>query len=83
MSPIEHVIVLIAQAYQMAIIAAAIISWLHMDPNNPIVDFLNRITQPIFDRIRDYIPAASGFDFAPVVAFLLVGFVKVMLLKIL
>ncbi len=83
MSPIEHVIVLIAQAYQMVIIAAALISWLRVNPNNGVVDFFNLITQPLFDRIRDYIPPASGFDFSPIVAFLLVSLVKNALLTIL
>jgi YggT family protein len=83
MSVIKLFIELIAQAYQLAIIAAALISWLRIDPNNQLVAFINRITQPVFDRIREYVPPVSGFDWSPVVAFILVAVIKRLLFVIL
>ena len=37
-----------------------------------IWDGLNRLLEPIYGRIRRYLPAAGGLDLAPLVAFLVV-----------
>lgn len=52
-----------------AIIARALISWLPIDPYNPLVQVLYQITEPILAPLRRYIPPIGGMmDITPIVA---------------
>ncbi len=56
----------------LAIIARALISWVPMDPSNPIVRFLDSITEPILAPLRRVIPPIGGtIDITPIVALVL------------
>ena len=69
-------------AYNLAILARVVISWVRVDPFNPLVRFLYQITEPVLAPIRRVIPPAAGMDFSPIIAFfglelvrrLLIGF---------
>ncbi|HEX9910223.1 MAG TPA: YggT family protein [Desulfatiglandales bacterium] len=61
--------------YMYIIIARAIISWVNPDPYNPIVRFLNSITEPVLFRIRKKLPLFfGGIDFSPIVVILAIIF---------
>jgi YggT family protein len=63
--------------YMYIIIARAIISWVNPDPYNPIVRFLNAVTEPVLFRIRRRLPLFfGGIDFSPIVVILAVIFLK-------
>ena len=63
--------------YMWVIIARAVISWVSPDPYNPIVRFLNSITEPLLFRVRRLIPAYfGGFDFSPVLVILGIIFIQ-------
>lgn len=72
----EQIIILVSQAYKLLIIAAAILSWIRVDPFNPVVKFINSTTEPVFARIREFVPPISGLDLSPVIAFLAVILVE-------
>ena len=57
------------------VLIRALISWVNPDPFNPIVQFLHRTTEPILEPIRRFLPP-MGIDFSPIVAFLLIIFLK-------
>ena len=57
------------------ILIRALISWVNPDPLNPIVQFLYRSTEPILNPIRRLLPFSS-MDFSPIIAFLLIIFIK-------
>ena len=57
------------------ILIRALISWVNPDPFNPIVQFLQRTTDPILDPIRRVLPP-SRIDFSPIIAFLLLIFLR-------
>lgn len=64
-------------AYMWIIIAAAVITWVRPDPNNPIVRFLFAVTEPVLWRIRRWIPTSfGGFDVAPVILILAIIFIQ-------
>lgn len=48
-----------------------IISWVGMDPRNPIFIFLHEITEPILAPIRQIIPRLGMLDLSPLVAIIL------------
>lgn len=53
------------------ILIRALISWVSPDPYNPIVQFLQRTTEPILQPIRRRLPM-MGVDISPIIAFLLI-----------
>ena len=63
--------------YMYIIIARALISWVNPDPYNPIVRFLNSITEPVLFRIRRKLPLFfGGMDFSPIVVILAIIFIQ-------
>ena len=54
--------------YMWILIAHAVLSWVGPDPYNPIVQFLNRLTEPVLRRVRRLVPIPGQFDLAPLVA---------------
>lgn len=63
--------------YMYIIIARALISWVNPDPYNPIVRFLNSITEPVLFRIRRKLPVFfGGMDFSPIVVILAILFMQ-------
>jgi YggT family protein len=68
--------------YMWVIIARAVISWVSPDPYNPIVRFLNSITEPVLYRVRRYIPVYfGGFDFSPILVILGIIFIQSFLIQ--
>ena len=69
------------------IIAQAIISWLvafnvintHNDFVRSFLNFLDRITEPLYRPIRRLMPDFGGIDFSPLVVLLLVYVVRILL----
>ncbi len=58
----------------------ALISWVNPDPFNPIVQFLYRVTDPVLNPIRRILPAAP-IDISPIIAFLLIMFLRSFLIQ--
>lgn len=61
------------------IIIRALISWVSPDPFNPIVQFLDRMTEPILSPIRRLIPFSMAIDISPIIAILLIWFLRMFL----
>lgn len=60
------------------IILRALISWVNPDPNNPIVAFLFKTTEPILYPVRKILPFSLkfGIDISPIIAFFIILFLK-------
>lgn len=58
--------------YFWIVIVAALVTWVRPDPNNVIVRTLRMLTEPVFYRIRKWLPFTytTGLDFSPVVVLL-------------
>ncbi|MEO5616409.1 MAG: YggT family protein [Candidatus Eisenbacteria bacterium] len=55
----------------------ALLSWVRPDPNNPIVQFLDRVSDLVCAPIRRLFPTTlGGIDFAPFIAMLLLWFIR-------
>ncbi len=68
--------------YMWIVIGRAIISWVNPDPYNPIVKFLNAVTEPVLYPIRRKIPInLGGIDFSPVLVILAIIFLQSFLVK--
>ena len=68
--------------YMWIVIGRAIISWVSPDPYNPIVKFLNAVTEPVLRPIRKKIPInLGGIDFSPILVILAIIFLQSFLVK--
>jgi len=55
----------------------ALLSWVRPDPSNPIVQFLERISDLVCAPIRRLFPTTlGGIDFAPYIAMLALWFIQ-------
>jgi len=65
------------------IIVRALLSWVNPDPYNPIVQFLQAVTEPILAPVRRLLPPAFrwGLDISPIIAILAVMFLKAFLVR--
>ncbi|MCJ7765276.1 MAG: YggT family protein [Thiovulaceae bacterium] len=70
--------------YIWVIIIAALLSWVRPDPNNPIVQFLARITEPAYYFVRRFMPTTfNGIDLAPLIIIIGLQVVDVILISLL
>ncbi|GAU09526.1 YggT family protein [Desulfoplanes formicivorans] len=69
--------------YFWVVIISALLSWVNPDPYNPLVRILRNLTEPVFYRIRKWLPFTymSGIDFSPVVLLLAIQFLKIFLVR--
>lgn len=67
--------------YMWVIIARALISWVSPDPWNPIVQFLERATEPVLAPIRRWIGWRMGLDLSPMLAILIIIFLQIALVN--
>ena len=65
------------------ILIRALLSWVNPDPYNPVVQFLYKTTEPILYPIRKMIPVSFGIgiDISPIIAFLILIFLRSFLVK--
>jgi len=67
---------MVLNIYMWIVIIAALISWVNPDPYNPIVKFLYRATEPVFQRVRRVAPPMGGIDLSPLVVLLAIYFLQ-------
>ena len=66
----------------IAIIGRALLSWFpNVNPNNPIVEFLVTITEPILAPIRSVMPRMGFIDLTPMIAIILLQVISQILLS--
>ncbi|MER3397500.1 MAG: YggT family protein [Chloroflexota bacterium] len=76
----ELLITFVAYLFQLlsaAIFIRALLSWFPISRDNPLVMFLDRVTEPILAPLRRVIPPIGGvMDITPIVAILLLQFLS-------
>lgn len=63
--------------YMWVIIIRALISWVNPDPWNPIVQFLDRVTEPVLAPIRGFMGWRMGIDLSPLIAIGIIIFLRI------
>jgi YggT family protein len=73
----------IVNIYIWVIIINSLISWVRPDPYNPIVQILNRLSEPAYNFIRRFIPTViGGIDLAPIIIILFLQFISLFFVKL-
>ena len=83
LSAIASIIDFLLIALYWLILVRPLLSWVNPDPFNPIVQFLNKVTEPILAPIRRVLPPALrfGIDISPIIAFLGIMFLRSFLVR--
>ena len=77
LSATAQILKIVLELYMWIIIIRALLSWVNPDPYNPIVQFLNRFTEPVLSRVRQLIPMSGvGIDFSPIIVILAIIFLQ-------
>ncbi len=69
-------------AYGWILLARVVISYLNVDPANPLIRFVYSVTEPVLERVRARLPVSSGgFDLSPLVVWVAVIFLQRFLVR--
>ena len=75
---------LIFQILYLCLIARVILSWVDHNPNNEIIQWIYKISDPLIRPIQQILPPMRiGIDISPILAFMALGFIKNLLFRIL
>lgn len=80
---LANVLDVVLEIFYWLLLIRALISWVSPDPFNPIVQFLYKVTEPVLYPIRKMLPFSLklGIDISPLIAFLLIMFLRSFLIK--
>lgn len=89
MTSIFQILMLILDIAQFIILAHIIMSWLInfqvLNLRQPLVasvwDGLNRLLEPVYSRVRSFMPNLGGLDLAPLVVLLAVYALRIVLIN--
>ena len=84
MIAIFYLVLQLLKLYSYVVIANVIISWLIsfniLNTSNRIVysilEFTYKLTDPIYDKIRRFLPNLGAFDISPIILLLLIWFIE-------
>ena len=79
---IGTLITIVFRLFELLILARILLSWIQLDPYNPIVQFIHSTTEPILAPIRRRLPPTGGFDLSPLVALIAAYILEIILLRI-
>lgn len=76
------ILIRLLQIYSYLLLARVILSWF-VSPFSQIYRFFWGITEPVLAPIRNILPNLGGWDFSPIVAFIIIDLLSRFLISIL
>lgn len=69
--------------YMWIVIIGALLTWVRPDPYNPIIQVINRLTEPAYRFVRRLMPTVfNGLDLAPLILIVSLQIIDVILVNI-
>lgn len=79
-----EIINLLFRLYSYAILARIVLSWIPLERNNLVVQFIYKITEPILAPFRIILPLGGmGLDLSPIIVFFLINLLQRAIINIL
>lgn len=76
-------LITVVSLYKWVVIISSLLTWVKPDPSNPIVQILDRLTEPVYAVIRKKVRTnLNGIDLAPLVVIVALLFVEGFLFQI-
>ena len=66
-------------AYSLILLGKAIVSWFPVNPYNPIVRLLDRLTEPVLTPVRKKVPPVAGMDLSIVLVLVVISILRNMI----
>lgn len=67
-------IIAILRVYELVIIIRALVSWIHPDPDHPVIRFIIEVTDPVLEPFRRWM-GVGGVDFSPIAVIVIIELV--------
>lgn len=81
-SALAQVVDTVIMVFWWLVLIRAVTSWVNPDPNNTVVVFLWRVTEPLLAPFRRVLPAWNiGVDLSPLLAILFLMFLRIFLVQ--
>jgi YggT family protein len=79
---VATVLDVVLNALGIILIVNALLSWVRPDPSNPIVRFLDQVSDAVCDPIRRLLPTVvGGLDLAPMIALGVIWILQTVIVK--
>ncbi|HER24000.1 MAG TPA: YggT family protein [Candidatus Atribacteria bacterium] len=79
-----QIVNLFFRIYSYLILARIFLTWIPIDPYNPLVRFIYRVTEPVLAPFRIILPLGGvGLDLSPIIVFFLLNLLQRALINIL
>jgi YggT family protein len=80
MNPIFFLLIEVLEIYKWIVLAAVVVSWLiafnvintYNNFVRSLLHLLSALTEPVFRRVRKFLPPMGGLDLSPIVVFVLI-----------
>jgi YggT family protein len=79
---LTQLILLVFDGLYLLLLARVLMSWIPHNRYHPLIQMLYQITDPILSPFQQIFPRSIGIDFSPIVAFMFLGILKNILLRI-
>ena len=89
MHTVATIVSVLIQVYEFLLLIRVLLSWINVDPyrpviDHPVVDILQRTTDPVLAPLRRLIPPIGGaVDISPVVALIILEVLRRILVSVL
>lgn len=70
---ILQIIFLVLWLFELILLARVLMSWFpNVDRNNPIIQIIYDLTEPVLRPVRDLLPQTGMIDLSPLIVFLII-----------
>ena len=84
MGTLARLLGLLFDATMLVIIVNALLSWVRPDPSNPVVRFIDQVSDFFCNPIRRVVPTVfGGFDLAPMIVLVLLMLLRGIVMQVL
>ena len=71
------------EVYTWLLIIRILLTWFPVDPHNPLVQFIARVTDPFLNLFRGLLPPLGAVDISPILAFFALRLLRTLVMSIL
>ncbi|HKI83887.1 MAG TPA: YggT family protein [Candidatus Krumholzibacteria bacterium] len=80
---IANLLTTLLDLYMLVLLARVLLSWVSLGRQHPVSVWVYRATEPLLAPIRSVFGIWGGLDFSPVVAILILSFLRRLIVRIL
>ncbi|MDQ1362344.1 MAG: YggT family protein [Pseudomonadota bacterium] len=76
LATLMETLILLLDIFLFSIFILALMSWINPDPYHPAAALLRSITRPVMKPLQQRLPLIGGIDISPMVAIIIIMFIK-------